>query len=87
MLSSADSQPKTPKNNWMSDIKIQWSSAMTTSCYIKIGGPKFFRIDNLRFELGMSLFLYGAVLRERAFETLSIGDDRDFNEKLSYISE
>jgi len=69
------SHPKTSNvHSWVSDLKIQWASAMTSVCFIKIGGPKFFRVDNLRFELGMSLFLYGAVLRERAFETLPTGD-------------
>uniref|UniRef100_A0A1D1ZE25 Programmed cell death 6-interacting protein n=1 Tax=Anthurium amnicola TaxID=1678845 RepID=A0A1D1ZE25_9ARAE len=55
----------------ISDLKIQWSSALNASSIFNLGGPKFFRIDNLHFELAMILFLYGAHLRERAFEVLS----------------
>ncbi|XP_039123200.1 uncharacterized protein LOC120259822 [Dioscorea cayenensis subsp. rotundata] len=54
----------------VTDFKIRWSSPLSASCIMRIGSPKFYSIDNLRFELGMSLFLYGATLRERAFETL-----------------
>ncbi|KAJ0989210.1 hypothetical protein J5N97_007566 [Dioscorea zingiberensis] len=53
------------------DFKIRWSSPLSASCVLKIGGPKFYSFNNLRFELGMNLFLYGATMRERAFETLS----------------
>ena len=34
---------------------------------------KYFQIDNLRFEIVMTLFLYGAILRERASEVLPSG--------------
>ena len=57
---------------WTSQLKIQWSSALGQSSFFNIG-LKFFRIDNLQFELGMILFLYGAILRERAWEILPAG--------------
>lgn len=56
---------------WNSNIKIRWSSSLTSSSLFNLTGPKFFQIDNLRFELGMILFLYGAMLREWAYEVLS----------------
>lgn len=58
---------------WTSQLKIQWSSVLSSSSFFNLTGPKFFQIDNLRFELGMALFLYGAVLRERALEFLPSG--------------
>ncbi|CAL5419129.1 unnamed protein product [Camellia sinensis] len=56
---------------WTSDLKIRWSSALSSSSFFNLTGPKFFEIDNLRYELGMALFLYGALLREWALEVLS----------------
>uniref|UniRef100_A0A0D6QZH8 BRO1 domain-containing protein n=1 Tax=Araucaria cunninghamii TaxID=56994 RepID=A0A0D6QZH8_ARACU len=56
---------------WTTDLKIRWTSSLSASSAFSLGGPKFFRIDNLRFEYGMALFLYGALLRERALEFLS----------------
>ncbi|XP_057961702.1 uncharacterized protein LOC131153428 [Malania oleifera] len=55
---------------WTSDLKIRWASALCSSSFFNILGPKFFQIDSLRFELNMTLFLYGAILRERALEVL-----------------
>ncbi|KAF5444479.1 hypothetical protein F2P56_033607 [Juglans regia] len=56
---------------WTSNLKIRWTSALSSSSsFFNLRGPKFFQIDNLRFELGMTLFLYGAILRERALEAL-----------------
>lgn len=52
-------------------LKIRWSSALSTSCFFNFKGPKYFQIDDLRFELGMTLFLCGGILRERALEVLS----------------
>ncbi|CAA2980313.1 Hypothetical predicted protein [Olea europaea subsp. europaea] len=56
---------------WISDLKIRWSSGLTSSSIFHLSGPKFYQINDLHFELGMSLFLYGAMLRERALEVLS----------------
>ncbi|KAI4313960.1 hypothetical protein L6164_026903 [Bauhinia variegata] len=56
---------------WTSSLKIRWSSAVSSSSIFNLMGPKFFQIDNLRFELGMTHFLYAAILRDRAFEVLS----------------
>lgn len=53
---------------WTSELKIRWSSALSASSFFNLMGPKFYQIDNLHFELGMVLFLYGAILRERALE-------------------
>jgi hypothetical protein len=58
---------------WTTNLKIQWTSALNSSPAFSLGGPKFFRIDNLRFELGMALFVYGALLRERGLEMLCSG--------------
>ncbi|KAK7407571.1 hypothetical protein VNO78_09524 [Psophocarpus tetragonolobus] len=52
-------------------LKIFWSSALSTSSFFNFMGPKFFQINNLRFELGMTLYLCGGILRERALEVLS----------------
>ncbi|KAE9605672.1 hypothetical protein Lal_00024814 [Lupinus albus] len=52
-------------------LKICWSSGLTSSSFFNLSGLKFFQIDDLRFELGMTLFLYGGILRERALEVLS----------------
>uniref|UniRef100_A0A5B7ASP1 BRO1 domain-containing protein n=1 Tax=Davidia involucrata TaxID=16924 RepID=A0A5B7ASP1_DAVIN len=54
----------------MSDLKIRWNSALSSSSFFNLKGPKFFQIDCLRFELGMTLFLYGAMLREWALEVV-----------------
>ena len=63
-------------NSWImrltSDLKIRWSSALGSSSLFNLVGPKFFQIDNLQFELSMTLFLYGAMLRKWASEILSI---------------
>ncbi|XP_058182823.1 uncharacterized protein LOC131300836 [Rhododendron vialii] len=57
---------------WTSELKIRWSSALSSSSFFFLTGPKYFRIDNLQFELGMALFLYGAMIREWASEVLSV---------------
>ncbi|KAJ6431888.1 hypothetical protein OIU84_019211 [Salix udensis] len=56
---------------WTSQLKIRWSSATSSSSFFDLRGPKFFQINNLRFELVMIHFHYGATLRERALEFLS----------------
>lgn len=54
---------------WISNLKIQWSTALGVSLsFLNLRGPKYFQVDNIRFELGMTLFLYGATLRDRAYE-------------------
>lgn len=58
---------------WTSDLKIRWASSLSSSSFFNLRGPRFFQIDSLRFELGMTLFLYGAILRERALEVLPTG--------------
>ncbi|WCJ24580.1 Endosomal targeting BRO1-like domain-containing protein [Euphorbia peplus] len=57
-------------DRWISQLKIQWSSVLGLSSFFNLTGLRFSEIGNLRFELGMTLFLYGAILRERAFEFL-----------------
>lgn len=61
---------------WTSELKIQWTSALSSSFFFNLIGSKYFQINNLRFELCMTLFLYGAILRERALEVLPAGRDR-----------
>lgn len=56
---------------WTYNLKIRWASSLSSSSFFKIIGPKFFQIDSLHFELGMTLNLYGAILRKRALEVLS----------------
>ncbi|ESW25346.1 hypothetical protein PHAVU_003G028200 [Phaseolus vulgaris] len=56
---------------WTVALKIRWSSSLSTSSFFNFTGPKFFQIDNLQFELGMTLFLCAGILRERALEVLS----------------
>ncbi|CAI9756093.1 unnamed protein product [Fraxinus pennsylvanica] len=56
---------------WISDLKIRWSSGLTSSSIFHLNGPKFYQINDLHFEIGMSLFLYGTMLREWALEVLS----------------
>ncbi|MED6218616.1 hypothetical protein PIB30_028170 [Stylosanthes scabra] len=56
---------------WSPSCLIQWSSALSSSHFFNLMGPRFFPLDDLQFELGMTLFLYGAFLRERALEVLS----------------
>ena len=58
---------------WTTELKIRWTSALSGSSFFNLLGPKYFQIDSLRFELCMNLFLYGAILRERALEVLSAG--------------
>ncbi|KAL1828892.1 hypothetical protein ACET3Z_007304 [Daucus carota] len=56
---------------WTSNLKIRWSSALTSSSLFGCKSQKFFRLDNLMYELTMMRFLYGALLRELANEVLS----------------
>ncbi|KAK4263759.1 hypothetical protein QN277_029134 [Acacia crassicarpa] len=56
-------------DQWDASLKIRWSSALSPSYFFM--STKFFQIDHLQFELSMILFLYGAILRERALEVLS----------------
>ncbi|KAL3501664.1 hypothetical protein ACH5RR_036113 [Cinchona calisaya] len=55
---------------WTSGLKLRWTSALSSSSIIHLKGPKYFQINDLRFELGMMLFLYGTMLREKALEIL-----------------
>ncbi|KAK4430182.1 hypothetical protein Salat_1318900 [Sesamum alatum] len=56
---------------WIANLRIRWSSVLTSSSIFHIKGPKFYQVNDIYFELGMILFLYGAMLRERALEILS----------------
>nr|XP_043624625.1 uncharacterized protein LOC122596160 [Erigeron canadensis] len=55
---------------WNESLKIRWTSPLSPSSFFNLMGPKFFQIDNLRFELGNVLFFYGAMLREWASQVL-----------------
>lgn len=56
--------------SWISDLKIRWSSVFTSSSIFNLLSPKFYQFDNVYFELGMTFFVYGAMLREQALEVL-----------------
>ncbi|XP_011077201.1 BRO1 domain-containing protein BROX [Sesamum indicum] len=56
---------------WISNLRIRWSSVLNSSSIFHIKGPKFYQVNNIYFELGMILFLYGSMLREQALEVLS----------------
>ena len=58
---------------WTSDLRIRWTSVLSSSGPFGLGALKYYRVDSLRYELGMILFLYGGLLRERALEILSTG--------------
>ncbi|KAM3270330.1 hypothetical protein P3S67_029437 [Capsicum chacoense] len=58
---------------WISDLKIRWSSAFTSSSFFHLNGPKLYQINNLHLELSMILSVLGGLLRNRALEVLSKG--------------
>ncbi|KAH7416057.1 hypothetical protein KP509_14G073100 [Ceratopteris richardii] len=58
-------------SQWTSDLRIRWTSVLTTSGPFGLTALKYYRVDNLRFELALILFLYGGLLRERALEVIS----------------
>ncbi|XAR65399.1 hypothetical protein NMG60_11009518 [Bertholletia excelsa] len=58
--------------HWYPELKIRWSSALSSWSFFNLMGPKSFQIHDLRFELGMSLFLYAALLREWASEVMLV---------------
>ena len=55
---------------WTSQIAIRWTSPMSGRV---LKGPRYFQVDDMRYELGMTLNLYGALLRERALEVIRTG--------------
>lgn len=60
-------------SQWTSELKIRWTSVLASSGPFGLAALKYYRVDNLRFELGMMFFLYGGLLRERALEVISTG--------------
>ncbi|KAJ7553656.1 hypothetical protein O6H91_06G107600 [Diphasiastrum complanatum] len=57
---------------WTIDLKLRWTSPLSGFSGFNLGGSKYFRIDDLRYELAMVLFLYGALMRERALEVMTV---------------
>ncbi|GBG85160.1 hypothetical protein CBR_g39725 [Chara braunii] len=55
---------------WTLDLKIRWTSVVSGSSGRGLLGPKFFRIDDLRFELCMTMWVYAAFLREQAYDVV-----------------
>ncbi|CAK9207580.1 unnamed protein product [Sphagnum jensenii] len=55
---------------WTIDLSIRWTSPMSGFTGNRLTGPRYFRLDDLRFELAMVFFLYGGLLRELALEVL-----------------
>ncbi|KAL0430097.1 UNVERIFIED_CONTAM: hypothetical protein Sradi_0635700 [Sesamum radiatum] len=47
---------------WISNLRIRWSSVLTSSSIFHIKSPKFYQVNDICFELGMILFLYSAML-------------------------
>lgn len=58
---------------WTIDLSIRWTSPMSGFTGNRLTGPRYFRLDDLRFELAMVFFLYGGLLRELALEVLPTG--------------
>ncbi|KAL0327035.1 UNVERIFIED_CONTAM: hypothetical protein Sangu_1781500 [Sesamum angustifolium] len=56
---------------WISGLNVRWSSVLTPSSIFHLQGPKFYQVNDLYFELGMTLFLYGALLCEQALEVVT----------------
>ncbi|KAK4399915.1 hypothetical protein Sango_1097600 [Sesamum angolense] len=56
---------------WISGLNVRWSSVLTPSSIFHLQGPKFYQVNDLYFELGMTLFLYGALLCEQALEVVA----------------
>ncbi|KAL6538934.1 hypothetical protein OROMI_025260 [Orobanche minor] len=57
---------------WISNLKIRWITTLVNpSSIFHLKGPNFHQINDIHFELGMTLFLYGSLLRGHALEVLS----------------
>lgn len=56
---------------WISGLNVRWSSVLTPSSIFHLQGPKFYQVNDMYFELGMTLFLYGALLCEQALEVVT----------------
>lgn len=57
----------------MSGLAIRWTSPLSRLSRRGAKGQRDFQVDDMRYELGMTLNLYGALLRERALEVLRTG--------------
>lgn len=58
---------------WTSQLAIRWTSPLSGQSGRGLKGPRYFQVDDMRYELGMTLNLYGALLRERALEVVCTG--------------
>lgn len=58
---------------WTSQLAIRWTSPLSGASARGLKGPRYFQVDDMRYELGMALNLYGALLRERALEVVCTG--------------
>eukprot|EP00897_Mesotaenium_endlicherianum_P004361 jgi/Mesen1/3953/ME000209S02963 len=56
---------------WTRELSLRWTSVLSRQDHMLFKGPKFYRVDDLRFELAMVLTLHAALLREHAMETLA----------------
>lgn len=68
-VDSASNKPR--MNEWISQLKIQWTSALNSSSFLRPRSTTFYQINSLQFERGMCLFVYGGILHEWALEVLS----------------
>ncbi|KAL1568468.1 BRO1 domain-containing protein BROX [Salvia divinorum] len=57
--------------HWITEFKLRWSSVLSMPPLFHFQGPKLYQVNDIYFELGMSLFLYGSLLREQALDVLS----------------
>jgi len=57
-------------SEWTSELAIRWTSPLSGLRGRGLKGPRYFQVDDMRFELAMTLNLYGALLRERALEVV-----------------
>ncbi|KAL6573670.1 hypothetical protein OROHE_002129 [Orobanche hederae] len=70
----------------ISNLKIRWiTTVVNPSSIFHLKAPNFHQINDIHFELGMTLFLYGSLLRGRALEVLSSGKHSSYmmNDRLA----
>ncbi|BBN19824.1 hypothetical protein MPTK1_8g13960 [Marchantia polymorpha subsp. ruderalis] len=68
----AEINNKPQVRQWTVDLRFRWTSPLSGSSVNPLSGPKYYRVDDLRYELCMVLNLFGALLRERALEILPV---------------
>ncbi|CAI9096271.1 OLC1v1032372C1 [Oldenlandia corymbosa var. corymbosa] len=59
-----------PMPRLISELKLRWTSSLTSSPILHSKCFKYYQINDLRFEYGMVLFLYSTLLRANGIENL-----------------